>query len=813
MINLLGDLFIRSISIIRGAHLLRLGTHKKLFFLTFASNILLLSCWGQNHFRGRTIDKNGQPLPGVLVELHEIHKGTYTDSLGQFVFRGLKPGKYHIHLQLNGYTSFAANIELGDEGLDTLFVMEASALEVAGILVEAEITKMQTQEQSLTVETLNEEALQKRLSPHFLFTLSRLPGINCINLGVSIAKPVIRGLSQNRVLVLESGIKQEGQQWGNDHGLEIDPLGIHQIEVIKGPASLIYGSDAIGGVILLKPPPEPSEKTLETSALSSFMSLNNGFSNSVMLGGERNGFSARLRFTAQDYADYQVPAESFRYNRFVLPIYNQKLKNTAGQERHFSMHLGLHKKWGMLHALLSRYHQKVGLFAGAIGIPRAFSLMPDKSARNIELPYFDTQHTKVIVNGNILLKASWLEFDLGIQQNIRGEFSKPHAHGRPLTVTDNQAIRLSLTTGALNLRYHFYIRKQWHNILGVNIQAQQNRYQGFEFILPHFSNAQIGVFGYTKYTPQKNWIWNAGVRADIAYLNISPYRDPVFENGNEAIQRKFQNLCWSGGVSYFPLPELNFKLNAASAFRFPTPNELAMDGMHHGFFRHEKGASSLEPERGYQLDFSAQWEKESILLRLSPFFNYFHSYIYLNPTGYFSILPGATQIYQYQQAPVIISGGEISLELHPQKNIHLALLGEYLYTYNRNTSRPLPFIPPNSVLLEGEYVFRQIQSARWKNLFINLDVRIVGDQNRVAQNEWPTSGYTLWNFSCGAEWRGKKNGIKLIFQAQNLFDRWYLAHLSRFRQLNVPEAGRNFVFTLSYIFRGYWYKTKFSPSE
>lgn len=781
---------------------------QKLFFLTFALSVLFIPCSGQNHFRGRIIDKNQQPLPGVLVELHEIHKGTFTDSIGKFEFKGLRPGKYHVHLQLNGYNSLAVNIELKGAELDTIFIMDATTLEIASILVEAEITKMQAKEQSLTVEIINKEILQKHLGPHLLTSLSRLPGVNYMNLGVSIAKPVIRGLSQNRVLVLESGIKQEGQQWGNDHGLEIDPLGIHQIEIIKGPASLVYGSDAMGGVILLKPPPEPAEKTIEASALSSFMSLNNGFSNSVMLGGQRNGFSARLRFTAQDYADYHVPADSFRYNRFVLPIYEQKLKNTAGQERHFSTHLGVHKKWGMLHALFSHYLQKTGLFAGATGIPRAFNLMPDKSERNIELPYFNTQHTKAILNGNILLKASWLEFDLGIQQNVREELSQPHAHGRPLTITHNQAVHLSLTTGALNLRYHFYIRNKWDNILGINVQAQQNRYKGFEFILPHFYNAQIGILGYTKYTPQKNWILNAGARADIAYLNIAPYRDPVFENGNEAIQRNFQNICWSGGVSYFPHPALNLKLNAASAFRFPTPNELAMDGMHHGFFRHEKGNSSLNLERGYQLDFSVQWEKEKGLLRFSPFLNYFHNYIYLNPTGYFSILPGATQIYQYQQAPVIISGGEISFELHPQKNIHLAMFGEYLYTYNRNTNRALPFIPPNSILLEGEYLFDRFQNKNWKEIFIKLDARIVGNQNRVAQNEWATPGYMLWNLSCGGEWRGRKNGLKLIFQAQNLFNRWHLAHLSRFRQLNVPEAGRNFILTLSYIFNGYPNKGK-----
>ncbi|MDW8158252.1 MAG: TonB-dependent receptor [Bacteroidia bacterium] len=771
--------------------------------LIITTIILLLpyhSIWSQNYIQGKVIDKEGNPLVGAIIELQETRQGCFTNSLGEFSFSGLKPGKYHIQIQLIGYIPQTATLELTPyKNIDTLFQLIPTVLELENILIESKITQIRAKEYSLNIETVDAALLQKHLSPHLLATLSRIPGINYSNLGINIAKPVIRGLNKNRVVVLENGIKQEGQQWGNDHGLEIDPLGMHQIEIIKGPASLIYGAEAMGGIIFFKPPPQVKNRLLETSFFSSFMSLNQGFSNSWSLATQIKNHSVRVRTTTQDYADFQVPATSFQYNRFILPIYNKTLKNTAGKEKHFSIYWDINAKKYILSFLVSHYHQQVGLFAGAMGIPRAYNLLPDNDSRNIDLPYFNTQHTKFICNGKIFFAYSWLEWDIGIQQNLRIEFSQPHAHGRPSHTISNEAVHLNLKTLTLNTRHHWYIKK-WHHVIGLNFQAQENNFKGFEFILPHFNNAQIGIWGYSKYAPAKDWVINGGLRADWAITKITAYRDPIFENGNDAIKKNFQNACYSFGISYFPSSSINLKFNTASSFRFPTPSELSIDGMHHGFFRHEKGNSELNTEKGYQFDLSFEWKNRHWLMRATPFFNYFSNYIYLAPSGNFSPLPGAMQIYHYKQAPVIYAGSELTVESHPLPCLHIALYSEYLYTFNLQNLRPLPFIPPNSLLVEAEYTFSKKKSSIWKELFCKIDSRFVADQRRVAQNEWPTSGYSLWNVSIGSEWQYNELQVKITFQVQNLFDRSYLSHLSRYRLINVPEAGRNFVLTLLIIF-------------
>ncbi|MCS7073244.1 MAG: TonB-dependent receptor plug domain-containing protein, partial [Bacteroidia bacterium] len=235
-------------------------------------------------------------------------------------------------------------------------------MHLSEVVIESNPLKLEQSQLSVPVEVVSRAYLTQHSNGTLVNTLERLPGLSSINTGIGIAKPVIRGLSFNRVVVTDLGIKQEGQQWGADHGLEIDQFGVERVEILKGPASLLYGSDALGGAINIRPPQLPEEGTFELSALTNFRSYNQNWGNSISIGGKKHGISFRGRFSTQDFGDYQVPASQFSYNRYILPILNKKLKNTAGNERNFSAMIGLNRNWGFSHFTLSGFQQVVGLF-------------------------------------------------------------------------------------------------------------------------------------------------------------------------------------------------------------------------------------------------------------------------------------------------------------------------------------------------------------------------------------------------------------------------------------------------------------------
>lgn len=741
----------------------------------------------------------------AIVSIHELGKATIANDEGFFQFENLRSGSYHLHITHMGFRAENKNISILDSDRFVELSLKESAIQLEGLTIEANPFKNGPLEQSQTIMVLDRDFLERNNGGTFANALEKLPGISTINTGVGISKPVIRGMSFNRIMINDRGIKQEGQQWGADHGLEIDPFDVDRVEVVKGPSSLLYGSDGMAGVINIAPPAFKQDNEIEGSFTSMYRSNNDMFSNSLSVEGNQGDLVFGGRFTMQDFADYRVPADQFNYAGFILPIYENRLKNTAGRERHFSTMAGVKKDWGYSTLTVSRFDQEAGIFAGAVGVPNSFNLRHDGDFRNIDIPRQSNQHLKVLWNNSILLNDYWLELDMGYQKNERREFSRPHAQEvAPDNPFGNLALSLVLDVWTANARISKTHGEKGQSIFGFNSQYSINRQSGFEFLLPNFESLQAGLFYFREHKFTPDFVVNAGLRLDGAYHDIEEHLQPIYERmrptgemdqRNPDIQREFFNGSGSAGFSWVFLEKFNLKFNVGSAYRIPTPIELSSNGVHHGNFRHEVGNAGLERERSYQTDLNLAYSSKKFLVTFSPFFGYYDGYIYLAPAPRFSPLPGSSIIWEYRQNNAIFTGGELMTNISPLKNLTFNLGAEYVYNQNLDTGLPLPLTPPLSVLSGVEYKLPKIRNV-FDNLYVFAEVRQAADQNRVDRNERTTEGYTLLEAGLGGDVKFGNQEVKFQLSGQNLTNTVYFNHLSRYRLLNLPEQGRNISFSI-----------------
>lgn len=779
----------------------------RLFLIVWAISLAPTHLFAQTFtVSGQVFDnKTHEPVEAVSIFLGD-YPSVLTNANGEFEVKNVGKGEYEIRAQQIGYEADIAKIVV-DRNLKRVHLH----LEPQGVnqdtvyIVARDFLDLGPKESTLSSDYVDEEFLQKNYGNTLSQTLEKIPGISTMNTGVGIAKPVIRGMTFNRVIVNDQGVKQEGQQWGADHGLEIDQYGVERIEVVKGPSSLLYGSDGISGVINILPPAIPLEGTLSAEAVGFHRTNNAAFGGSAGVKGNFRNTFFRLRGTAQSFGDYRVPADTFLYNSYVLPIYDRALKNTAGTELDFAGTLGIQRTWGNVSVTGSHFEQRSGLFPGAIGIPRAYSLLSDGNPRNIDLPRQEVIHQKLLLNARFFLNTDWLlEVDGGMQDNSRRELSNPHNHGPGPRTRDTLAHGLDLRTFSGNMRFSQSINHHLRLKYGLTAQRQRNLREGFEFLIPHYVYASGGIYGLGEYEVGKTMTISGGLRVDGGKVQVDSFRTPIYSDSvtisgywlrTPAIDRTFKNVSGALGWSWYGKERWNVKVNIGRAFRMPTPPELSENGVHHGTFRHEKGDPNLDPETGYQLDLGFAYHAPDLLLKATPFFNYFDNYIYLRPSGTFSPLPDAGQVYQYTQASVIHTGFEAFAEYHLIEPLHISSGAQYVWNVNMETGLPLPFTPPFSVSSQVEYSLEKVATFLPE---LSLSLEHVGAlaQNRTDRNEKATPGYQLFHISLNGTLKAGKQTFTLNFRAQNLFNQVYMNHLSRYRILNLPEQGRNFMVTL-----------------
>ncbi len=751
--------------------------------------------------QGKVVDQiSNEPIVGAIVESHELSAAVFTDSLGLFILENLPSGKHHIHVEMTGFKAYANYFSTTDSSIaDVLILLEPSHIELQQVLIESEVSRSDYTHQSLDLMVLGKDDLRGSASMTLSQKLSRLPGVTQLSSGANIAKPVIRGLSGNRILVSDLGMKQEGQQWGSDHGLELDPYGVDRIEVVKGPASLLYGSDALGGVIRVQTPGVP-EKGIRGQVQSMYRSNNDYIGGSASMEGAAQHFFAKARVTWSEFGDYKIPAETFTYLNRTLPIYNHRLRNTSGKELHYQTTIGWAGKRGVVKSTWSHFHQKNGLFPGIVGIPTGANVADDGDRRDIDLPHQVVDHLKLAINASLTREKGWLQIDAGVQQNTRREMIRPHQQGYAPLPTDANAHRLVLTTYQASIRWHRHEMKHWRFIPGASASWQQNSRAGWEFLLPNDRSVTAGTFLFAERNfESKNIIINGGLRVDGARVSTESFSTARWSSDQEIVgydlrvannDREFYSWSGSAGLSYTPSKRWNLKWNLARSFRVPNHAELFINGVHHGTFRHEQGNASLNNEIGYQADFTALFESKSFYVKMTPYFNYFEGFIYLRPTAQFSTLPDGGQVYQYTQHDAIFTGAELYAEWHPIEALHLEGSIDGVYSYNLITTLPLPFTPPVRGRVQATFE-RDLKEGALKGYELGATYLVWSSQFNVDRNEEPTKGAYSIDLFAQTSWKWGAQELVVKLALNNLLDRYYLNHLSAYRQLNLPEQGRN----------------------
>lgn len=741
----------------------------------------------------------GVPVQQARVGISELQMTIRTDANGYFSFVGVPDGTYHLTVNRHNTIFVEQVLRVSGEDVHIDVDLEYATVMIQEVKIETNPFRSGPKEKSLSVQTIQREELDRYASESFVAALERQPGISMINTGVGIAKPVIRGMAFNRVMVNDRGIKQEGQQWGADHGLEIDPYDVERVEVVKGPAALLYGSDAMGGVINIRPPLVMPAGEVRGGLTSLYRSNNDLYALSAFVEGSSSSWFYRVRLTTQDYGNYRVPANSFVYAGFVLPIYDQMLTNTAGRERHGSATLGYRFKKGVSSLTLSRFHQEVGLFPGAVGMPRAYNLQHRGEFRNIDLPNQENTHFKLLSNTSFFVRNSRFELDLGYQRNLRRELSSPHAHGMNPRPEGNLAMELDLHTVTANAKLSRDFGLRWNATLGVQSQYMEHGYSGFEFLVPSYRSYIAGIFGYVEHALQDDLHWNIGGRIDGARHDIQAHFQPVYQffqptgeftQRNPDIDRSFFNWSGATGLSWIYDNNWNAKLNLGSSFRIPTPVELSVNGVHHGNFRHELGNPGLLGERGLQADLNISWKNQVWFMAVTPFVSLYDRYIYLAPSGRFSDLPGSRPFWEYRQNAAQFVGVEFQVERQILSGLHVEASVEYVQNKNLDTGLPLPLTPPLGIF--GAFEYERVSGNRFiSSWYVRSEIRYAADQNRVDRNELTTAGFTLLNAGIGGVFKFGKQEVDLSLRGTNLTNALYFHHLSRYRLLNLPEQGRN----------------------
>lgn len=769
-----------------------------------------------------TVSYELKPISNATVQLVQSSISTSTDDRGNFTFPALEKGVYHLMVSAVGFSKTIITIEGSNQAVIKNVVLQKEVKQLADVIIKDKHVENRRKAESLNIEIVNQDFIQRNLGGSLMKSLERLPGIKTIGIGSGQSKPLIRGLGFNRVVVVEKGVKHEGQQWGADHGLEIDQFATGEIELIKGSASFIYGSDAIGGVIDILPVAIPVPNSLGGSVDLIGKSNNNLYGTSTNFYGRNEKWFFDSRFTYQNYADYRVPATKVYVYDYEVNLNNNRLRNTAGKETGIHFNTGFVGDEFRSIFYLSNTYTKSGFFANAHGLEprRVDEQLHDNLDRDILHPYQSVNHFKIINRSSFQLVNHSIEVEIGYQKNFRQEFSQYVNHGfmppiYPSSLLIQSDLEREFDKSVYSANLKDRVKIDAHELtVGINAESQHNDINGWSFLVPAFNQSTIGAFAYDKFKISENLLLHGAIRYDRAQINMFEYKDwfpsQVNRNGNfeqqnlqraANLNRTFNSLVWSAGLNY-NLSNFSLKANIGKSFRMPIAKELGANGVNYHYFSYEKGNPNLSAEKSYQVDLTLRWSDAKWSVQLSPFYNYFPNYIYLNPTSGHDYSYGAgNQIFEYEESRVQRFGGEIQLKYEIFQNLSTQFLGEILQAKQLSGDKKgftLPFSPPASALFNLTYSPKL--NTKLSNTYFSVDYRITSRQENIVPPEKKTPGYQLVNIQVGTKISIFENPIQVSIQAQNLFDTKYLNHTSFYRLIELPEAGRNLIFSVKIPF-------------
>ncbi len=785
---------------------------KRIFFLLLFLSFFL-SSFAQRTLSGKVVSaKTGVPLEAASVYINDLRLGTITDSLGNYSFKKLPAGNFVVEARSIGYKSVTQNISFTTTSTQN-FELPENVVEESEVVVTGLSKAAQIKRSAVPIVSISKAYLASNISNNIIDALTKIPGITAVTTGPNISKPYIRGLGFNRILTLYDGVRQEGQQWGDEHGIEVDQYSIDRVEVIKGPASLSYGSDALAGVVNLIPTQPAPEGKIRGDIIGEFHSNNGQVGGTAMLSGTKQGWEWLGRLSDKEATNYRDKIDGRVYG-------------TSFKERDATAYLGKHGSWGYSHLSFSLFDDKQKIPDGSRdSITGQFTkqITEADTVREIVSPeelksnvitgtYQRVRNYRLYSNNSFTLGNGRLGVNLAYQANHRQEFSHP----QELSIA---GLDLRLNTYNYDVKYFFPENKDWNVSVGFNGMYQTNDVtKGTDFIIPSYHQFDLGPFVYAKKTIGK-WDLSGGIRYDTrSFQNFALYTttDPQTGfpkalsapamTGDTAVFNNYKHIfsgaSGSFGFTYNPSDKITFKANIARGFRAPNISEISANGVHPGTNLYQIGNGNFKPEFSLQEDIGFVFSSKYMVVNLSVFNNNISNYIFnqkvVTASGTDSVIVAGNQTFQFQQGKAQLYGGEMNVDFHVIKQLHFenslsTVYGENKATGNvkiNDSSRYLPLIPPFHGVSELRYDFASKQN-HIVNGFIKAQVVYYAKQNRVysANNtETPTAGYTLFNAGVGCGFTNKQGKVlfNLYVMGDNLFDVAYYDHLSRLKYFTSP---------------------------
>ncbi|GGD75853.1 membrane protein [Emticicia aquatilis] len=757
-----------------------------------------------------------QPIVGAVVLIKELNKGVSTDAKGFYRIANICQGKYTVIGRIVGYEEKTYTINL-EHGAEQNIKLSETELHLANIDIKAQKIENLTQNKT----SLENAALDQTRGQSLGEALKQISGVTTLQTGSSIAKPVIHGMHSNRVLIMNNGVRQEGQQWGSEHAPEIDPFVAKKITVLKGAAGVRYGSDAIAGVIMLEPDALPDSTVLKGEINSVYFTNGRQTVNSGIIEGGFNNSDAKKSDKLPYSIGYRVQGTYKRGGDISTP--NYRLANTGIKEINYSLSANYKRKNWTSDIFFSQFNTQIAVFSGShIGnvsdlieaIKRGSPLAvytPETFTYNIGRPYQDVLHNLLKIKNTIKNRNGVLSLTLGRQYDFRKEIDILRGDKNLA-----QLFKLNTYTGEL-LFEHKPLLKVLSGSVGVNSLYQENLTTGTlteprssTVLIPNFQNFTSGIFIIERIV-RKQWEIEGGFRYDFRHLNV--YRIPRGEQNIVNNQRNNQNFTGTVGINFRPNARWNFLTNISTAWRAATVNELYSDGVHHGAASFERGNENLNPEKALNTSFTVNYISQILQAELHFYNNFINNYIFLSPTGRPALtIRGAFPEFLYTQTKALFQGFDFTTNLQIIKNISLNSKISFLKAQDLSHDQPLIQIPANRI--ENTVRFDH------KKTSISLTNLYVAKQNRVPTkiiftdipsseivfNEYggdfapPPSAYTLWNAAISQQFAIKnKSSLNVSMTVSNLLNTTYRDYLNRFRYY-ADEIGRNIVFRAKYSF-------------
>ena len=776
-----------------------------------------------------TDSKNHSSLDGASVYIPDIKTGAVSKHDGSYEIKNIPNGTYLVEVSFVGYASQTKEITVqGHSYID--FKLEMSTIESPEVVVTGVPSATEQKTNPAPVSIVSQNTFIETTSDNIIDALRNSPGVSQITEGPAISKPVIRGLGYNRVVVVNDGIRQEGQQFGDEFGIEIDPYSVNKVEILRGPASLSYGSDAMAGVINMISAPTLSEGQVKGNIQGIYQTNNGLYGGSANIAGNNNGITYDARYTYTD-----AHAFKNKYDGYVF--------NSGYGENNFKGSIGINRHWGYSRIILSSFDLKLGIVEGgrdnvtgqfnrhvmASDGTDSVAIVSDEDLKSYShdlIIHQHVRHYKVVWDNNIALGKGRLGVRLGFQQNHRQE-------ANDATLGNVYNIYYFLNTFNYDLHYTFAERNHFEFSFGANGMHQSSQNRGLLFLVPEYHLFDLGVFAIAKKTFDK-LSFSGGLRfdnrtlhGDDLYLDSSGLK--VQPNTPEAVHRftayqsDFSGISGSIGAAYDFTKSFYGKINFSRAFRAPNIAESGSNGIHDGTPFYEIGDPSLKPEHSFQIDATIGINTKDISTELTLFDNNINNYIF--PEKLASVFGGdsirndvmaATSgpAFKYISGDAAITGGELTLNIHPQKTgwFHFDNTFSIIRAIQKrqpDSTKYLPYTPPFKLVSGVEFISKKIGKS-FKNFYARIDMEHCFKQDKIYYkfgDETVTPGYTLLNIGVGTDITSKGQKLFSInIYAHNIFDLAYQSNMSRLKygdtnnatgKIGVYEMGRNIGFKLN----------------